>query len=279
MGVTLAIIAAACWGLSDFLGGLTTRRVPVVQVLLVIETAGLAATLTVLAITGEALDFHCADAVSAAAAGLSGVLGLACFYRALAIGTMSVVAPISAAGVVLPVVVGVATGDRPSLLAGAGLVVIVVGVALASRERHEDAAAVSASRQSVVLALIAALGFGGFFVLSDGPADVSVLWTLALVRVAPIPFLAAIVAVRRPRWPSRRLVLAIAGIGTIDLVATGLIALANTKGELSIVAVVGSMYPVATVVLAAGFLHERLRGDQLVGIVLALVGVVAVAGS
>jgi drug/metabolite transporter (DMT)-like permease len=277
MAVVLALCAAASWGLADFLAGLASRRVSVPVVLLLVEGGGLVVVLAVTLISGEPFFDDGADALSAAAGGLSGVLGLGCFYRALAIGTMSVVAPISAAGVALPVVVGVVSGDRPSALAATGLALIVCGVVLASREQHDSAEQAAASRASIALALLAAVGFGGFFALTDAPADASVLWTLVLARGAAILLVGAVVLVNRPPLPSRRFALGLCGVGTIDLLATGFIALANTKGDLSVVAVLGGMYPVATVLLAAAVLHERLRPPQLVGVILALGGVAAVA--
>src|SRR5215210_7469491 len=119
MAIPLALSAAVCWGLADFLAGLASRRVSVLAVLLLVEGGGLVVIAAVaLAASPEWFD-DTGDALLAAAGGISGVLGLGLFYRALAIGTMSVVAPISASGVALPVVVGVVTGDRPSALAAA----------------------------------------------------------------------------------------------------------------------------------------------------------------
>jgi uncharacterized membrane protein len=278
MAIALAITAAACWGLADFLAGLASRRVAVPIVLLLVEGGGLVVIAVITLIAGEPFFDDARDVVSAIAGGLAGVLGLGFFYRALAIGTMSVVAPISAAGVALPVVVGIVTGDRPSTVAAIGLVAVVGGVVLASREQHESAEAAAAGRTAIGLALISAVGFGGFFALTDAPADSSVLWTLVLSRSAAIPFVAAVVLLTRPAArPTRRLALGLAGVGTIDLLATSLIAVANTKGDLSIVSVLGGMYPVATVLLAAAVLHERLRPPQLAGVVLALGGIAAVA--
>jgi drug/metabolite transporter (DMT)-like permease len=277
MAVVLALCAAASWGLADFLAGLASRRLSVPLVLLLVEAGGLLVVLAVTLVSGEPFFDDRADVLSAIGAGLSGVLGLGCFYRALAIGTMSVVAPISAAGVALPVVVGVVTGDRPSAIAAIGIVAIVAGVVLASREHHESDEAAAAGRASIALALLSAVGFGGFFALSDPPADASVLWTLVLARSAPIPFVVAIALAQRPALPGPRFALALCAVGTIDLMATGLIALANTQGDLSVVSVLGGMYPVATVLLAAAILHERLRPPQLAGVVLALGGVAAVA--
>jgi drug/metabolite transporter (DMT)-like permease len=277
MAVALALSAAACWGLADFLAGLASRRVAVIVVLLLVQAGGFVVIVAVALATQPAWFADNGDALLALAGGLSGVLGLGLFYRALAIGTMSVVAPISASGVALPVVVGLATGDRPSAIAAAGLAAIVVGVILASREVHEDESAARAGRASVLLALASAVGFGGFFALTDPASDASKLWTLVLARGAALPFLVAIVAARRPVLPPRRLGLGVALVGTIDLAATAFIVLANTEGDLSVVSVLGSMYPVTTVLLAAAFLHERLLPPQLAGVGLALGGVALVA--
>ncbi|HWI72584.1 MAG TPA: EamA family transporter [Baekduia sp.] len=276
MAIALALAAAASWGLADFLAGLASRRVSVPVVLLLVEAGGLAVILAIALITRAPFFEDASDFWSAVAGGLSGVLGLGCFYRALAIGTMSVVAPISAAGVALPVVVGIATGNRPSAIAAAGLAAIVAGVVLASREEHEDAAAAAAGRTAIGLALLSALGFGGFFALTDAPSDASVPWTLVLARSAAMPFVLAVIARGRPALPGGRFALGIAAVGCIDLLATALIAIANTKGDLSVVSVLGGMYPVATVLLAAAVLHERVRPPQLAGIALALGGVAAV---
>jgi drug/metabolite transporter (DMT)-like permease len=278
MAIALAITAAACWGLADFLAGLASRRIAVAIVLLLVEAGGLAVIATVALASGEPFFTDSQDVLSAIGGGLSGVLALGCFYRALAIGTMSVVAPISAAGVAVPVVVGILSGDRPSPIAAVGLAAVVGGVVLASREEHADAEAAAAGRTATILALVAAVGFGGYLALTDAPADASILWTLTLSRAAAIPLIVAVVLLTRPTArPGPRLALGIAAVGTIDLAATSLIAVANTKGDLSIVAVLSGMYPVATVLLAAVVLHERLAPPQLAGVALALGGIAAVA--
>jgi drug/metabolite transporter (DMT)-like permease len=277
MAVALALSAAACWGLADFLAGLASRRVAVPVVLLLVQVGGLLVIAVVALAARQPWFDEGGNAALAAAGGLSGVLALGLFYRALAIGTMSVVAPISACGVALPVVVGLATGDRPSTAAAVGLVSIVVGVILASREAHVDAEAARAGRTSVLLALASAVGFGGFFALTDPASDDSLLWTIVMVRTAALPLLVLLVAVLRPAFPVRRLGTGILLVGTIDLAATALISIANTKGDLSVVSVLGSMYPVVTVLLAAAVLHERLLPPQLAGVALALTGVALVA--
>ena len=249
---------------------------PVVIVLFVVEGTGLVGVLVIIAATGE--PFPGTRAVLLAlVAGVGGVIALGCFYRALSIGTMSIVAPISATGVALPVVVGIATGDRLSTVVAAGLAVTVVGVVLASRERHDDAERAAAGRLSVGLALVAAVGFGSYFVLSDAAADDSVLWLLALSRVIPVPALALFAWRRGMRPPPRQSTLVLVAAGTLDCGATALYGVANTKGALSIVAVVGSLYPVMTLILARAVLGERIRPLQRAGVAAALAGVAMIA--
>jgi drug/metabolite transporter (DMT)-like permease len=209
-------------------------------------------------------------------AGAAGALALGAFYRALAIGTMSVIAPITSSGVIVPVVVGVASGDRPSALQALAIPVIFAGVVLASREGAEEPR--PSSRASVLLALVAALAFGVYFSITDAVADDSVLWLLLLGRAAAVVPLVALLAVRPPAVrPVRRDLLALAAIGALDLLATGLYALATTEGLLSLVAVVGALYPVTTVLLARAVLGERLQRGQQAGVGLAFAGVAAVA--
>lgn len=274
--VLLSLAASGCWGTADFLGGLQSKRVAVAIVLLVVEGTGLVGVLVIIAVTGE--PFPGTRAVLLAlVAGVGGVIALGCFYRALSIGTMSIVAPISATGVALPVVVGIATGDRLSTVVAAGLAVTVIGVVLASREHHDDAERASAGRLSVGLALVAAVGFGSYFVLSDAAADDSVLWLLALSRIIPVPALAVFAWRRGLRPPAARSTLVLAAAGTLDCGATALYGVANTKGALSIVAVVGSLYPVMTLVLARAVLGERIRPVQKAGVAAALAGVAMIA--
>jgi drug/metabolite transporter (DMT)-like permease len=156
-------------------------------------------------------------------------------------------------------------------------VVTTVGVILASREVHEDLDQASVARLSIVLALVAAVGFGTYFIGADVAADDSVIWTVILGRLIAIPLVGGVLlarGTRLPRGPDLT-VLSIAGCG--DLAATGLYGLANTHGALSIVSVVGSLYPVATIGLARLVLHERVRRIQAIGVVAALTGVALIA--
>ncbi|HEX8121367.1 MAG TPA: EamA family transporter [Solirubrobacteraceae bacterium] len=276
LGVALALAASACWGVSDFAGGLTSRRLPTIVVLLGQQVAG--ALIVGAVIVASAEDPPDARAIwLSLLAGATGALALGAFYRALAIGTMSVIAPITSSGVIVPVVVGVASGDRPSAVQAMAIPVIFAGVVLASRERAEQPRP-AAARASVLLALLAALSFGVYFSITDAVADDSVLWLLLLGRAAAIvPLIALVTARPPPTRPTGRDLLALAAIGALDLLATGLYALATTKGLLSIVAVVGVLYPVTTVLLARAVLGERLHRAQQAGVGLAFAGVAAVA--
>jgi uncharacterized membrane protein len=278
IAIALGLSSSLCWGLADFLGGLQSRRVAVLAVLLLSQATGLVGiTLALLIVQPEAPAF--ADVWPAAIAGVAGAVALAAFYRALAIGTMSIVAPISATGAAVPVIVGIATGDRPSALQLAGIVAAVIGVVFASRELDEDRPATAVpGRQSVLLALVAALGFGTFFVALDEAASASVPWAMFTTRLASVVAVLVVVValrVKMPRSPRRLGIIALAGL--LDIGANGLYAWGTTKGLLSVVAVVGALYPVATVVLARVFLHERVRRVQEAGIVIALTGVVLIA--
>jgi drug/metabolite transporter (DMT)-like permease len=203
---------------------------------------------------------------------------LGAFYRALAIGTMSIVAPIAATGVAVPVVVGVAGGDRPSALQVLGLVAAVAGVVLASREQASSDEAQARRRTSVVLALVAAAGFGTFFVGLRSSARADVVWALFAARVADMVLLVVLVLVLGVAIVSLgRSLVPLAVTGLLDLTANGLFAIASRHGLLSLVSVAASLYPVVTIVLARVVLGERVRRIQEVGIATALVGVLLIA--
>jgi drug/metabolite transporter (DMT)-like permease len=276
VGIAFALAASACWGSADFLGGLKAKRYSALAVLLTVEVSGLLIVLVVMGVAQDPFPSTRAT-LCALGAGAAGIIALGAFYRALAIGTMSIVAPISATGVALPVVVGIATGDRPGPIVVAGLVVTTLGVILASREVHDDAEQAAAGRTSIILALMAAVGFGTYFIASDVASDDSVLWTVLLGRLVAVPFVGALVFARGVTLPRRGdlWLLCLAGAG--DLMATSLYGLANTHGDLSIVSVVGSLYPIGTVVLARAVLNESVRKVQAVGVMAALTGVALIA--
>ena len=291
LGVPLGLSSGLCWGAADFFGGLQSRRLPALTVALWSQAAGalaLAVALVVLGIEGAR------PVASGVAWGLAGGVGsglaLALFYRGLAEGTMSVVAPVSACGAVVPVAAAFLTGDRPDALAVAGVLAAVTGVVLVSRtrpptrDRPERPRSPARPGRVLAMALGSAVGFGLFYVFVDaGTASMagttgsrgSPLWVIAGARASSLLMLSTIALVGRRsslRWPGRRIgPVALVGVG--DTGANLLFAYAATTGSLAVVGVLGSLYPVATVVLARWLLGERLSGGQNAGVVLALTGV------
>jgi drug/metabolite transporter (DMT)-like permease len=273
-----SLASAASWGISDFLGGLQTRRLPVLAVLAVSQPVGLVLIAILIALTG-------ADTISAGKlgiaflAGAASLGGLAAFYSAMAMGTVSVVAPIASLGVVVPVVIGLAGGESPGAIQLAGLVPAIAGVVVLSyEEQPERLESARAARLSIVLAVVAGLGFGVFFTGVDAAAADRPGWAILAVRVGGVATVLVALLATRTRfdgvgaaWP----VLIV--IGAFDVLANTLFAIASTKGVLPVVAVGGSMYPAFTVALAHAVLGERLATLQWLGVVLALAGVAMIA--
>lgn len=293
LGLVLALASSACWGVSDFVGGLQSRRVPVLRVVYVSQAAGLIVLAVVLAARGVAAP-ALAQLWQAALGGLAGAAGLAAFYRGLAIGSMSIVAPIAATGVSIPVIAGIIGGERPGALKLAGIVAAVVGVLLASREEdsHRPPSVVgsaarisspsvgrSAARTSVGLALVSAAGFGCFFLGLHASARADPLWATLAARVASVAALSAVAAASPAlvRGQSRGGWGALVVVGTLDVAANVLYAVATRHGLLSIVSVMASLYPLGTVALARILLGERVGRIQEAGVVAALTGVLLIA--
>jgi drug/metabolite transporter (DMT)-like permease len=216
--------------------------------------------------------------VPAALAGLAAAFGLAAFFHALAIGTISIVAPIAATGVVIPVAIGLLGGDQIAPQQLAGIMLAIAGVALASRSREEaDREARAANRRSVLFALVAAVALGTLFSGVNAASHHGVLWSLLVLRGVAVGLLGAVWSLRRPRpLPSAALLVPLLAIGLFDTTAIGLFGLAGDHGALSVVAVLGALYPIPTVLLARWLLKERLTGVQRTGVAAALCGVVAI---
>ncbi len=223
-----------------------------------------------------------ADFAWGAAAGVAGGTGVVLFYRALATGVMSVVAPVAAVtGAVVPVVAGLLLGERPGVVALVGVGIAVVAVALLAREVPGSEEHPTADRrQAFLLALGAGAGFGGFFVLLDRTGDDAGVWPLVASRTTTL-VLAVLVAVllRRAVLPTRGAVGLSVGTGVFDMAANVLFLVANREGLLALVSVITSLYPASTIALAQVFLGERLARHQLIGLGLAAVAVVLIAGT
>jgi drug/metabolite transporter (DMT)-like permease len=211
-------------------------------------------------------------------AGVGGGAGLAAFYRALSLGTMSVVSPLVACGAVVPFAIAIATGERPSTLAVSGAVIALTGAVLASVEERRSESADRA--RAILLALVAAGALGLFtYFLGLGSREGDALSTLVGARVGSLSFLViAAVASRAPLRIGRSSLAAVVAVGLADVTANALFAVASGHGLLALVAVLGSLYPIATVLLAHVVLGERLTRPQQLGIGIALAGVAAIAG-
>ena len=262
-GAPAALIASLLWGSADFLAGRASRAHPAVLVALVGQAAGLVALSLVLVFTG----LDSAALPAGALAGVFGIVGVTTFYAALGIGTMSIVAPIVATCAVVPVVYGVIDGERPGTLQWVGVIAALAGVALASRE---PGSASANARKALRLALIAALGIGLSLIFLDKAADHDSLSGVTAARAVAVPVLA--ILARRARAPLRAIP-QFAGIGLLDTGANTTFAIATTGGLLSLVAVLGGLFPVVTVALAYFLLHERLQPIQRAGVILALAGI------
>jgi drug/metabolite transporter (DMT)-like permease len=277
VALLLGFGSSVAWGLADFLGGLKSRQVPVLNVLVGSQVVGLVLVSAIVLARGEAPpggDF----AIFAVLSGFAGVTGLAAFYRGLAIGNMGVVAPISATAAVIPLAIGIATGDRPNGLESAGLALALAGVVLASREEVGADGATGRMASGAGLALLSALGFGLFFAAMDRASDGDVLWAIFVNRVTGVTLLALAVVVLRPRVAlGRRDLPVIAAIGALDITANAMFAVASTKGLISLVAVLGSLYPITTIALARLVLGESPHRLAQVGVVAALTGVVLIS--
>ena len=270
----LALGASIAWGGSDFLAGLVTRRLPVLTVLVLSQAAGLVLLLVLLAVAGQPPPP--ADAVLiAAGAGLAEIAGFAALYRALAIGPMSVVAPLASLAAVVPVAAGIAAGERPGPVVAAGLALAVGCGALVAFEHDPDERRRRRIAPGAALAAFSALAFGAFFVGTNAASDAGgVAWTVAVNRSTSFAALALAVAIGRKGLTYRSADLRPAAvIGLLDAGANALFALALTQGMTSTIGVIGSLYPVTTVILATLILRERPRALQGLGVVGVLVGV------
>ena len=269
IAVALALGASLAWGLGDFLGGLKSRTLHVLTVLAISQAAGFAAVLVWLVVSSDRVPGGSAT-LAAVAAGVCGCVGLGTLYRGMAVGAMGIVAPVSAVSAVIPFTVGVVSGERPGVLQVAGMLVALAGVALASREPAERGGGRSAG---IGLALVAALGFGLYFVFLDRAAEESVPWAVATARgTASLIAVAVAIAVGASLRPGRVHLPALVAVGLCEVGANVLFGLASTRGLLSVVSVLSSLYPIVTVGLAALLLHERIAPAQRVGVAGALAG-------
>lgn len=270
--MALGLAAAVLWGCGDFLGGFASRRARALAVATISQVTGTLLLVFIL-LGGGPEGLPPWDRLAPGLlAGVVGVVALLAFYRGLAIGAMSIVAPLSATGAVVPLGVDLVRGERPGPVALVGMALALVGAVVAARAPGR------ASREGVGLAFVAALGFGVFFSLLAEAARDDIVWGVLSVRLSSVPLLVALVLVTRLslRSSGRGLALA-AGAGLLDTSANLAFAAGTQRGLLSVVAVLGSLYPLVTVGLAQGLLAERTGRAQAAGVAVALLGVAMIA--
>ncbi len=304
LAVALALAASAAYGASDFYAGVLARRLPTVLIALWSQVLGLLGLGAAVALSGQRFD---ADGFAwGLGAGVVGAIALLAFYRALEIGPASVVAPVSALGVLVAVAVAAIRGEAPGLVGLLGIPLAVAGLALVASANAEDELPetqpcagpravlapgrralgvagrrdVPGGRRALGLALVAALGFGVFFVLLDegttaGPA--SELWVIFGVLVAALPTTVAAAVHEMESLRLTRVLAPVAVVALFDLAGDASLTFASAEGDLATVGVLASLDPVVTVLLAVALLRERLPMRQAVGVTGCLAGVLLVA--
>ncbi len=276
MATLLALVSSLAWGSADFLGGQVSKRYPAFFVVGISQAFGLLLMLVVATATGS-WSVPPDWIPWAVLASVSGFTGLGLFYAAMATGAVGVVSPITALGGLGPIILGLFLGDQPSLVQYLGLVVALVGVVLASGpELSGDTGA-----RPVLLAIGATVLFGICLVAIALGSRTSAVMTMTGMRLTTVTMLSvaglvALMAGKRQRLHSARDTATMAVIGVLDVSANLFYGLATATGVLALVSVLGSVYPVVTVLLAWQFLGERLKPIQYVGVALALGGVAAV---
>ena len=272
VAAALALAAAVSWGIGDFLGGLKSRSLRPVAVLIVAQPIGGALLGAWVAIRGQGPPGS--EVLWACVASVFGTVGLIAFYRGMAAGALSIVAPIAGAGAAIPVIWGIARGDNPSSYQEIGFAAALVGVVLASFERNPEAARVAAG---VGWAAIAMLAFGGYYIPMHAASQGDFLWAAFIFRLTSTTIIAAAWLVLRPPGARRADLPVLASIGILDTGGNVFFAASSSKGLVSVVSILASLYPVVTVLLARAVLHERAHRSQELGIALALAGIVLVS--
>jgi drug/metabolite transporter (DMT)-like permease len=276
--IALALGSSLVYGVSDFLGGLKSRSLPLLSVLLVSQASALLLLATYVVVRGEGPPDG-TFLLYGGIAGLCEAVGVAAFYRGLAGGVMSIVSPIAATAPVVPVAAAIILGELPSPLQGLGIALALAGIAIISLEPGGR----GMSRElapSVVFGLLTALGFGGFLVAMDAASEGGVSWALLMARLAAAGAFSAAFLLSRARLgvrPAELPVLVL--IGVLIIAADSMYAVASTKGLLSVVAVLSSLYPVVTILLARYYLQERLGRHQQLGAIASLSGAIVISAA
>ncbi|MBA3443682.1 MAG: EamA family transporter [Gemmatimonadales bacterium] len=279
----LALGSALLYGAADFTGGLATRRCATVPVVILSQLSGLIFLLLLLPLLPDSSPSR-TDMLWGIAAGVTGGVGVGLLYRALAIGTMAVVAPTTAVcAVAIPVMVSVLLGERPGPVAAAGIALGIVSIVLVSRQTASEGPGANKTGgklpPGVGTALISGVAIGFFFLALAQTRPEAGMWPLVASRLLSVVLFGGLAVVSRQsvRMPRRIVVLA-SVCGVIDMLANALYLLAARAGPLSLVVTLSSLYPASTVLLARVVLRERLNFWQITGVGCALVAVVLIVG-
>jgi drug/metabolite transporter (DMT)-like permease len=273
LAAALALAASASWGLGDFLGGVKSRLFSPLTIMAISQPVGLgllaiATAARWTAPPGPEIAWSCLAA-------LFGTVGLAAFYRGMQIGAISIVAPVVGSAAVIPVVYGVATGDQTSTLQQIGFAAAIIGVVLTSLERGRRGRRWASG---VGFGLVGMVAFGVYFILIHESSTQDFLWPAFLFRVTSTTLVwSAVLCLRVPVGRARGHLPALLVIGVLDTGGNTLFAAASQHGLVSVTSVLGSLYPVVTVLLARQRLHERVHRSQEAGIALTIAGIVLVS--
>lgn len=281
-----ALMAAAVYGAADFLGGTVAKRATTLAAVVATQGAGLALLLLGTPLMLDAT-VTANDVLFGALAGLTGSVGVALLYRGLAMGPMSVVAPITAVcAVVIPLIAGLMLGEQLTPLAAVGVAMAIAAVVLLGQEGTPDTASAEVPRsaahvaQAVRIALVSGVAIGGFFVCLGRTAAPAGLWPLAVSRTVSVTMFLLVAFSTRQTWKIPAVALpAAVGCGALDMIANGLYLAAVRQGQLSLVATLASLYPASTVLLARYVLGERLGRWQQVGVAAAVAAIVLIVAN
>jgi len=279
VAIIFAVLAAATFGAADFIGGLASRRIAAVTVVVTSHVVGLSVVLIVAPLWGSS-GAGPADLVWGAAAGAAGAAGLVILYHALATTRFSVAGPAAAlAGAIVPVMFGLLIGERPELLAWAGVTLALPAILLISAGGGGDSSLTETNRRALLLGSLAGLLFAFFGVFISRTADTSGLWPLVGARMASIPLMVVVaIGLGRPVLASGRILAVAIAVGAMDMVANiFLLAALHEPGLVSLVILISSLYPGFTVILARLVIDERITRIQLGGLLMAGLGIGMIA--
>ncbi len=272
MAAILALLSSFAWGTADFLGGILSKKRNAIAVIGGSQPFGLIAISIVALLSGQ-FWFSREVVTYGVIAGLIGMVALMAYYQALATGQMGIVAPIGSLGVLVPLTYGYLNGEEPTVIQNVGIAIAIIGVVLASGPEFRGDAAI----KPVVLAFISAAMFGFTVLFMARGGELNPAGTVVMMRVAQVSVMVSIALLLRTFGGLEKQDVPILALtGSLDALANVLFTTAAGLGLIAIVSVLGSLFPVATALLAWWFLKERLLPIQYVGIFVTMAGVAAI---